>query len=84
MKIKTLVEALLVVIIARLVLKGASIGDSFVCLGLLGHMGYSAFLAKQEVKDPTVELSERIKLIEDRSQKTEQKLVAITAFGRGK
>lgn len=82
MKIKTLTEALLITFFLRLLLKGASFGDSLIVIGLLSYLGYCKYLVKMEIKDPSIELFEKIKALEDRTQKTESVLTAYKMITR--
>lgn len=81
MKVKNLIEAILLAFFCRLIVHGASVGDSLCVLGLVGYLGYQKYLVKLEVKDPTVELTQRLRGIEDRCEKTEAKIAGFTMKG---
>lgn len=84
MKIKTFAEALLIAFFVRLLIKGASIGDSIVICALLGYLGYAKYLAKLEVLDPTISLLEKITKLEVGQEKVNSTLSAYKMLGRVK
>lgn len=84
-KLKTLIEVLLSLLLARILIKGASIGDSLAFISLVGCYSFKDFLKfkekvlEQEKKeDPNRELIERLEFIEEKTNKFETKLGAAT------
>lgn len=81
-KIKTLTEALLTAFVIRLLVTGASLGDSYVVASLCAVWAFSWQLEKTKHIDPSIELNSRVALIEEKNKQIESKLNAQTMTGR--
>lgn len=76
-KINHLSQILLAAFLCRLLIKGASIGDSLAIIALCGVYGLHMYL--EHIKEPEVnkELKEKVAQLEDKVSKQENKLGAI-------
>lgn len=89
-KLKTLTDVLLCLLLARILIKGASIGDSLAFISLSGSYSYCEFLKIKEkihvaqIKpDPSKELMEKLEFLEKKTSNTEAKIATFTIGGRG-
>lgn len=81
-KIKTLTEALLTAFVIRLLIKGASLGDSYVVASLCGAWAYSWYLETLKIVDPSVELRKRLDIVEEKSKQFDARFQAQAMTGR--
>ncbi len=89
-KLKNLIDVLLSLLLVRILIKGASIGDSLAFVSLASCYGYQELLKfkekvlEQEKRpDPNKELLEKIEYIEKKASNTEAKIAGLTLAGRG-
>lgn len=89
-KLKTLIDVLLSLLLVRILVKGASIGDSLAFMSLAGCYGYHELLKLQEKTldqakkvDPSKELIEKLDLLEKKINSTDSKLTGLSIAGRG-
>lgn len=88
LKIKTLTEALLIAFILRLIVKGASLGDSYVVASLCGVWAYQLYLEKLQIVDTTAELGaelrKRLVVVEEKTKQHDSKFAAQIMTGRSR
>jgi hypothetical protein len=89
-KLKTLIDVLLSLLLARILIKGASIGDSLAFISLAGCYGAHELLIfkhkvleYQKKPDPSKEILDKLELLEKKIGNTESKIATMTIAGRG-
>jgi hypothetical protein len=89
-KLKTLTEILLSLLLARILIFGAGIGDALAFISLVGCYSFGDYLKlkekvfeEQKKPDPNKEIMERLENIEKKSSNTEAKMATLTMAGRG-
>lgn len=76
-KIKSLTQILLSVYLFRLLLTGASIGDSLVILCLSGLYGYYLYSEDKKIPEANVDIKNRLLAAEKQMEATNNKLSAM-------
>lgn len=89
-KLKTLIDVLVSLLLCRILIKGASIGDALAFVSLSGCYAYHEYLTyaqksldASKKEDPSKPLLDRLDAIEKRNGNTESKIAAMTMTGRG-
>lgn len=81
-KIKTLTEALLTAFVIRLLVTGASLGDSYVIASFCAAWAYSWYLQTIKIIDPNIEVKKRLDAVEEKSKQFESRFQAQSMTGR--
>lgn len=88
-KLKTLIDVLLSLLIVRFLIKGASIGDSLAFISLSACYSYHEYikfkqlvLENQKKPDLNKDLIEKIEFLEKKTNSAEAKIATLTLAGR--